>query len=561
MNNIYRLLAVLVYPVFVSLLLFYICKRFNSVLKEHKKEIFINLLIVLFVGIIGIFIYFRFETDAVYVYDDAGYYVKSLNLLQTFWNNPSSIFPKVYSTINKDDYSYLPALFNFWGLIIKDSYWFYCVINYVLFLMPTVFLLLLLYYKHFDNKILPIVYFFGFYPIWLTILYGRVDCLGLFPLTIFYIITIFGDYNSVNKADTLMLNLLTLVLMFERRWYLYALVGAYLAYMIKGVAYAYKNKTWIKSIIQFVMSGLIALAILILFFRGFITNVMTVNNVESYAYYNHSGKVSATINFYSVIVCFIALYGLVKLFIKDKTKSIALFITIVVPCTLFWKTQSFDIHHYLIICLSMLILFIYGIENIPYKKYSKPIVCVLLSIQMCLIFTDVSIPLFTRVKKTIQINPYKNSLIGISEYLKGISRDDGIYTYVATGNNNFCDDSIKNVGLPDVDFPNMASFVFDIRDGFPRDFGYIRYFVLSDPIMYMDEDYQHMYKIISDAIMYDENISKIFTKVNEFTLEDETKIYIYEMTGEYTQEMKEYFYNKMLEYYPDKSEFYSYILD
>ena len=79
--------------------------------------------------------------------------------------------------------------------------------------------------------------------------------------------------------------------------------------------------------------------------------------------------------------------------------------------------------------------------------------------------------------------------------------------------------------------------------------------------MYMDEDYQHMYKIISDAIMYDENISKIFAKVNEFTLEDDTKIYIYEMTGEYTQEMKEYFYNKMLEYYPDKSEFYSYILD
>ena len=562
MNNIYRLLSVLIYPVFVGLLLYYICsKRFNNELKKHKKEILVNTLIILIVGIIGIFVYFRFETNAVYVYDDAGYYVKSLKLLQIFWNDPSLLFSKVYSTINQDDYSYLPSLFNFWCLIINNSYWFYCIINYVLFLMPTYFLLLCLYYKHFDNKYLPIIYFFVFYPLWLTILYGRVDCLGLFPLLIFYIIAIFDDYKDINKVDVFILNILTLVLMFERRWYLYALVGAYLAYLIKGLAYAYNNKDWFKSAIKFILSGFIALVILLLFFRGFITNVMIVNNAEAYSFYNHSGKVSATINFYSIIICLLVIYGIIRLFIKDKVKCVSILVTIIIPCVLFWKTQSFDLHHYLIICLSMLILFVLGIENIPYQKYSKLVICVLLIVQACLIFTDVKLPLLTKVKKTISSNPYKNSLLDISEYLKEISRDDGIYTYVVTGNNYFCDDSIKNVGLPDVDFPNMVSFIFDVRDGFPKDFGYIKYFVISDPIIYMDEDYQHMYKIISEAIMYDESISKIFNKINEFTLEDDTKIYIYEMIGEYTFEMKQYFYKKMLEYYPDKADFYSYILD
>ena len=562
MNNIYRLLSVLIYPVFVGLLLYYICsKRFNNELKKHKKEILVNTLIILIVGIIGIFVYFRFETNAVYVYDDAGYYVKSLKLLQIFWNDPSLLFSKVYSTINQDDYSYLPSLFNFWGLIINNSYWFYCIVNYVLFLMPTYFLLLCLYYKHFDNKYLPIIYFFVFYPLWLTILYGRVDCLGLFPLLIFYIIAIFDDYKDINKIDVFILNILTLVLMFERRWYLYALVGAYLAYLIKGLAYAYNNKDWFKSAIKFILSGFIALVILLLFFRGFITNVMIVNNAEAYSFYNHSGKVSATINFYSIIICLLVIYGIIRLFIKDKVKCVSILVTIIIPCVLFWKTQSFDLHHYLIICLSMLILFVLGIENIPYQKYSKLVICVLLIVQSCLIFTDVKLPLLTKVKKTISSNPYKNSLLDISEYLKEISRDDGIYTYVVTGNNYFCDDSIKNVGLPDVDFPNMVSFIFDVRDGFPKDFGYIKYFVISDPIIYMDEDYQHMYKIISEAIMYDESISKIFNKINEFTLEDDTKIYIYEMIGEYTFEMKQYFYKKMLEYYPDKADFYSYILD
>ena len=562
MNNIYRLLSVLIYPVFVGLLLYYICsKRFNNELKKHKKEILVNTLIILIVGIIGIFVYFRFETNAVYVYDDAGYYVKSLKLLQIFWNDPSLLFSKVYSTINQDEYSYLPSLFNFWCLIINNSYWFYCIINYVLFLMPTYFLLLCLYYKHFDNKYLPIIYFFVFYPLWLTILYGRVDCLGLFPLLIFYIIAIFDDYKDINKVDVFILNILTLVLMFERRWYLYALVGAYLAYLIKGLAYAYNNKDWFKSAIKFILSGFIALVILLLFFRGFITNVMIVNNAEAYSFYNHSGKVSATINFYSIIICLLVIYGIIRLFIKDKVKCVSILATIIIPCILFWKTQSFDLHHYLIICLSMLILFVLGIENIPFQKYSKLVICVLLIVQACLIFTDIKLPLLTKVKKTISSNPYKNSLLDISEYLKEISRDDGIYTYVVTGNNYFCDDSIKNVGLPDVDFPNMVSFIFDVRDGFPKDFGYIKYFVISDPIIYMDEDYQHMYKIISEAIMYDESISKIFNKINEFTLEDDTKIYIYEMIGEYTFEMKQYFYKKMLEYYPDKADFYSYILD
>ena len=562
MNNIYRLLAVLIYPMFLVSLLVYICNsRFKNIIKEHKKDIIINFLIVLIIGVIGIFVYFRFETNAVYVYDDAGYYVKSLKLLQIFWNDPSLLFSKVYSTINQDDYSYLPSLFNFWCLIINNSYWFYCIVNYVLFLMPTYFLLLCLYYKHFDNKYLPIIYFFVFYPLWLTILYGRVDCLGLFPLLIFYIIAIFDDYKDINKVDVFILNILTLVLMFERRWYLYALVGAYLAYLIKGLAYAYNNKDWFKSAIKFILSGFIALVILLLFFRGFITNVMIVNNAEAYSFYNHSGKVSATINFYSIIICLLVIYGIIRLFIKDKVKCVSILVTIIIPCVLFWKTQSFDLHHYLIICLSMLILFVLGIENIPYQKYSKLVICVLLIVQSCLIFTDVKLPLLTKVKKTISSNPYKNSLLDISEYLKEISRDDGIYTYVVTGNNYFCDDSIKNVGLPDVDFPNMVSFIFDVRDGFPKDFGYIKYFVISDPIIYMDEDYQHMYKIISEAIMYDESISKIFNKINEFTLEDNTKIYVYELTGEYTSEMKEYFYKKMLEYYPDKADFYSYILD
>lgn len=560
MNNVFRLLSIMIYPLFVLVMLFYVIRsRYLDTFKNNFKNILINLIIILLVGIVGILIFFHFEKDAVYVYDNAGYYVKSLEMLQIFWQEPSNLFPKVFNTINNSDYSYLPSLFNFYGLMINNSYAFYCVINFVIFLVPTVFLLLLIYYRNFNNKLFPIFAFIGFYPMWLTLFYGRVDCLGLFPLLIFYIIILFTDFEKINWLDTLILNILTLLLMFERRWYLYALVGAYLAYLIKAIYDAYQNKKYLNNAIKFVLSGLLALAILLVFFNGFVQNVMLTNNAEAYAYYNHSGKLFAVINFYSIIVCVVSLFGLMRLFKTNKLLSIQLLIVLIIPSIIFWMTQSFDLHHYLIICLPILFLFMYGVENIT-NKYIGVVIVLLLIVQSLLVFMPTRIPGFTNIKRLVNSNPYKEGLYDVANYLCGISKDEGIYTYVATGDNNFCDDAIRNVLLPNVDFPNMVSYIFDIRDGFPRDFGSIKYFVLSDPVLYLNEDYQHMYKVISDAIMHDEIMSSNFEKVNEFILKDNTRVYVFEQVGDYTDEMKEYFYNKMLEHYPDKSNYFNYIL-
>lgn len=550
----------MIYPLFVCGMLFYVIKsKFLYTFKKNFKNILINLLIILLIGIVGILVFFHFEKDAVYVYDNAGYYVKSLEMLQMFWQEPSKLFLKVFNTINNSDYSYLPSLFNFYGLMINNSYAFYCVINFIIFLLPTIVLLLLMYYKNFDNKLVPVFTFIGFYPLWLTLFYGRVDCLGLFPLLIFYIIILFTDFERINWVDTLILNILTLLLMFERRWYLYALVGAYLAYLIKAIYNAYQNKKYLNNAIKFVLSGLLALVILLVFFNGFIQNVMLTNNAEAYAYYNHSGKLFAVVNFYSIIICAVSLFGLFKLFKTNRLLTTQLLITLIIPTMIFWMTQSFDLHHYLIICLPILFLFVHGFEQITIK-YINIVIILLLLIQTIFIFIPTRIPGFTTAKRLVNPNPYKEGLYDVADYLCGISKDEGIYAYVATGNNEFCDDAIRNVLLPNVDFPNMVSYIFDIRDGFPRDFGNIKYFVLSDPIFYMDENYQHMYKIISDAIMYDDTTSSNFEKVNEFDLKDNVKVYVYEQVGDYTNKMKEYFFNKMLEYYPDKADYFSYIL-
>lgn len=562
MDNIWRLIAILIYPCLVAFLIVYLIKtRFKDVLKNNWKSILISLIILMGLLTFGLIRYYSYE-DCIYVYDNSGYYIKSLEMAEWFWSWPKHMFWMVIDSINNSEYSYLPALFNFYGVLINNSYLGYCLINAYIFLLPSLFLLELLYYKYFNNKIIPTISLIAFYPLWITIYYGRVDVLGIFLLIVFYIITFFTDYKKITIVDTLILNGLCVLLMFERRWFLYMLVGAYLAYLVKAIVNAYKNKDWLKSAIQFICSGVFALIFLLLFFRTFIYNTLFANNLENFTYYNTPGKFLEALSFFSYLICLISLYGLIKVFIKDKLMGVMLMVVIIIPAILFWQVQVFDLHHHLIITLGLLISFVYGLVNLPYKKITLSIISVLLLIQTIIIFYEnVNIPGLTTVKKLPEYNLYKPYLQELDEYLIEATSQTGGYTWFATGNYQISDDAVKNSLLPNIKFPNTVYYIFDDRDGFPRNIDSIQYVVISDPIIYRDENYQHMYTVITDAITNNEEISKIYTLRKSIDFMSEATIYVYEKTSTYTKEMKQWLYDKMIEYYPDKMDTYSYILD
>ena len=71
-----------------------------------------------------------------------------------------------------------------------------------------------------------------------------------------------------------------------------------------------------------------------------------------------------------------------------------------------------------------------------------------------------------------------------------------------------------------------------------------------------------MFDVITNAIKSNELISSIYTPIYEKKIdEDKYTVTIYERTGEYTTEMKQYFYDEMIKIYPDKTEYFAYILD
>ena len=558
MRNLLRLVLCLVYPLIIIFSFYLIYRKYKETIKKDYKAILLNTTIISIVIILGLKIFFHFE-DTIYAYDYAGHYIRALTLKKYFYESPKDILNLIYNSMNNADYSYLPALFNLPFVLINESYSFFTISTYLIYLLPTLIILQILYFNYLKgNKYLPIFLILAFFPLYLTLFYGKVDCSGLLFIVLAYSLIILQDFKDIDYLDAVSVNLFSFLAIFLRRWYLYSVVCLYLAFLIKWLFHKDKKP---KDLLKLLSSGIILLMVCLIFFNTFINRVLTNNFEEAYAFYNHPGKVLAFINNISPIICLISIYGGYILFKKHKDLLLINFLSIIIPCLMIWKLQSFEYHHYYIFLLNILMLYVIGILNI--KKISYPTLLILL-IQVGLIFSECpSIIIFTDIRKNPEVLYTKNDLIEISEYIKSIEPDDNTTAFLAAGSYGIIsDDLLRNALLPDLDGPNIDSAVFDIRDGFPKDYQYIKYIITVDPIIYTDKDYQHMFDVITNAIKSNELISSIYTPIYEKKIdEDKYTVTIYERTGEYTIEMKQYFYDEMIKIYPDKTEYFAYILD
>lgn len=569
LKNITRLGLVSIYPIILLLCFGYLLhkKTYQRIIKENYKSIIINTLGFITIGTVGILIYFHFE-NTIYAYDYAGHWIRSLELRQLFFENPFGILEKVYESMNYHDYSYLPALFGLGLTIINTSYTYFVLVNFIYFLIPSCILLQLIYFKNFNSyKYLPLGLFISFYPLYYSLFFGSVDNIGFFFLIMIYILIILEDFKDIGKYDYLLVNLLAFLAIFLRRWYLYPVLGAYIGLLLKYLAhYHFKpmGQKALKDFIKILSSGIIALIIILLFFRPFFLNVIFNNFSEAYAFYDHDNKLIALINFYSPLILIPVVIGIYSyIHSHNSFDAIILILMIILGCGLFWMTQSFEYHHYYIISLPIFIFFMYGMVCLFDKvRYLPSIILCLCLIQPLCIYTlpFKTMPLFTNLRKSLEYMEYKDQVIDFANYLNSIMTEDWQTAYIASGNAVFNDSMIRNSLLPSLDFPNINFATLDIRDGFPKDFEYIQFIITIDPILYTNKEYQHIYEIISEAIWYHPEISQAYQLIKEFKI-DEFNVQVYEKIGEITSEMKQYFYDRMLEYYPDKAEYFKYILD
>lgn len=571
LRNFVRLGLVSIYPLIIFLCFYLIWRKdkYRKAIKENYKKIIFCTLIFAIVITVGLIVFFSIE-DTIYVYDYAGHWRRSLILREMFFKDPLSVLPKVYDSMLNDDYSFLPALFQLGPMVLNTSYSYFCIVTFFGFLIPTFVLFQIMYCAYFGkNSVISLLAMCLFYPIYITLFYGKLDIAGLFFVLMAMALIVFPNFEEIDFIDNCSMNLFGFVMIFLRRWYLYTLITIYLVYFVKYILNC-KNKPFkdfSNGLIKIFTSGFVLLLIIIVFFMPFFKNVIGNNFAEAYDFYNREGKITNLINFYSPIIILISFYGCYILFKSKNTENrkilLYLIILSIVPTMMFWHVQSFEYHHYNIINLNVLFLFTIGLSHILTKNILIVfLTIVLLGSQVINIFIEnnIKIPLATHIKRIPEVRSDKRQIIELTNYLKSITTEQGEYAYLASNTYYFNDDLLRNAILPDLDCPNIDSAVFDLRDGFPKDLQYVRYIITVDPILYMDEDYQHMFEVITNSILNEPEIKKLYNPIKKFELEG-MELTIFEKTSDWTTETKQYFYKEMLKYYPDKEDYFLYILD
>lgn len=555
MNILLKLITLGIYPLTLLALAFFLARKQTivQIWKQHYQRILLHSFVFTIILVIATLIFFHFE-DTIYYYDFSGYWVRSLEFKQFFHQHPPTIFSKLYQSMLFDDYSYLANLYLLPMMHFGSSFKYFVLANIITFLLPLSILLQLLFYQ-FTNKHYVILFsLLTFYPLYFTLFSGDVAISGL----IFIVTAILLVDKQFNHFDALYLNFIAFNLIFLRRWFLFIVIILYPILLLKLLT---DNKlSFKKSILYTILSGIILLITLCIVFKPFVMHILQNNLKEAYQFYDRDGKWFDWINYFSLPILLVVGYGLFTLLHRKYLYAILIILSIVVPFVLFTRIQSFEYHHYHLFTIQILILYLFGLAHLDNKKIQYTIL-ITLGIQLFLLVTPEKIPFFTKIRRIPQQLSYKQEVQQLSEFLVSISPEPWQSSYLSSGSNRLNDDIIRNSLLPNIqDKPKIDSAVLDLRDGFPKDLQYISYVLVIQPIQYLNPEYQKMYAVISEAIEHHPEISKIYRKINQFKI-DNMKVSIYERTGEFTPSMKQYFYQKMLEFYPEHSSFFSYILD
>lgn len=512
-----------------------------------------------------LFLFFSFE-DCVYSYDYAGYWVRYLTLKELMYTDPSSILSKVFHSFLYEEYFLTSALFTLPFSFVSSSYSFFCFGNLIAYFLPSFFLMQWFYFhKISTNSWIPLWVGCLFYPLYFIFFFGEVDIGGWVFLMILYLLFFAICEEENTTLDYLVVNLFAFLLMFFKRWYLYALVAFYGLLFLRflfGIQTHPKQNG--KRFVLLLSSGLVLLIVLVIFFQPYVLSLLNNNFSSAYSYNNKPHKFLGLINFYSPLYFLVVLLGIYSLLHQKQWKSLLFtLVMIVVPTGLFWMVQSYEFHHFCIITLPMTYLFTYGLLKLYQFFHAKAlgVLGLLAMAQLACIFlpTTIHIPCFTDMKKTPYVMKHKTQLQDLSYYLRSISSEDQ-YFYLASGSNDINEDLIRNAILPDINAPKFYSAIIDLRDGFPTQLDTISYVVTLDPIQYVSKDNQHMYEVISEAIWHHPVISKLYEPIYETEITD-IHVTVYKRIGEYTPEVKQYFYEEMLKYYPKEEAFFSNILD
>jgi hypothetical protein len=551
-------------------------------------------LAALFIFILIFLQYYIDREQFIYYWDFGAYWEFTTRLGTIIRENISEGLLLTWNSIGRYDYNFTPGLII--ALIFGDSIksrHLYITSIAILYAIPSIILLVSIIKKSLmglhkvpnDTLILTTVNFIVVLStlIWAPVIKGYIDIVGLFPM----LLAIYIYWTKIlTKPQTHTVILISMVLVLPfifRRWYAFSVISFLFTTSIIAIINSSKSiKKTIRPLFRIFQIGGISLIILYLLFNELFLSLFRNYSDMHDAYrpdFNLLKEIFRLFTFmgsFSTILFLLGITFQTLSWLKHKQSSfISLFslISLIFTFIIFFTAQNFGQHNYYLILLPILYFQSYSIFTILTSLKNKRIlsiaftliICFLASLNFIKTFIPIEFPPI--VNKVLTTSPnfpyYRNDLSTITELFSkletiDIQPHDKIYTlassrlFNSSTVNSYCFFTHHNKDL--CKHLNIPHSHVDKIDGLPHELFKSRYIIVVSPNWsHLNPERQLVVGYFLNNIIKQQEFGlnyKIVTSVTQ-SLEDGSKIHIFEKKAEYTPQqidkIENFFFNK----YPD----------
>ena len=529
---------------------------------------------IIFAFLCGVLCYYLLSQNRFIYYSDyGGYWTRSFMQMQTLFSRPLLAILRLGGSIFFSDYNQiLPTLVAFPLKLFGYTFTRYVLVNYALFLVPSIFILLTIIKTQVGEKYKFFLIFaaFVFCPFYLAMLKGYIDIACLIPASI--ALLLLKDYDALSftreqiKRDIYISGMLLCTLLF-RRYFVFYVEGFMTALVCLSIYDVVKSKKYSllkNAVLNIIVIGLFALLIMTVFFAPMLYRIMKTNYAAIYVTWDAPlpQKILGVVGTYGYFTLIFAALGVILPLITGKMRRYSIFCVIALFATMgtFFHVQGMGFHHILILAPQLFILSCIGMISlceILRKKFIPVLLILILSAGFANAYFPTVRPtlapfakFFSQVHNPLIRNDIPE-LNALCDYLNSMTKDTDKWICIVSGN-GIAADLMEALKKPYELNPVHNLYRFwgvDLRDGFPIELLTANIIVITDPIASGQENV----KFPSEQLMSADSVmGRHFTK-NEriFTIDNGVKVLIFEKQSDFTQEDLQYIADHFTKIYPN----------
>ncbi len=506
-----------------------------------------------------IYILIMMNTRQIYTWDQTCYYNNQMSLLESFEESFIRGIKDVVKTTYSSDYGYF--LLSFTTLIFSftnKTPALFIIVFMITEILPVMFVLLLNIInicnktKIKERKLLVIlssIVLLVFPLLHKAAFTGQPDIFGLFFVGLITLILSNYKFEEKDFVKWGLIILFSFLLAITRRWYIFWMIGYYIAYGIFTILEAILDKDKellkrkIKNALTFVVIAVLALTLLLF---PIMYKTIVANYSVSYSDWNMGGlshEVRQQYEFLGIFAIILIIIGTVYWLTKKETRFFVLtnILTYILTIILFTRVQNTWYHQSLIFVMQYLILLILGIAAVCKinNKYIRNSLLVLVFIYLLTseygALTENKVFFDNNFYSDISIKPeYREDYDKIGEMVEFIKENceegkDTVYTNFATS--EYCSQTFSGYDAPNAPLKNIMNFESSIDSvhGFPTAIFSAKYVIIANQILNATgATSSKTIPDINNAILNIQEIKVKFRKVNEFDMENGIVFTFYE---------------------------------